>query len=165
MAQWTLCYALVVVAVIPAQYSLGCKRSVPASSSDPKTPGGGANIYLCGTCGQPITVTLIAANSFVEPFFEINATVKAKPQRELIHFMEDAAVQDPNFKFSAEFYGTLGYMITKINGLAASVSDKTYWQILEHPSGNSLQLGASTYVPLDNQMLMFNFTTWDTTHS
>lgn len=73
--------------------------SSPAPSSDPKTPDPGANIYLCGTCGQPITVTLIATNSFLAPFFEINATVKAKPQRELIHFLEDAAVQDPKFKY------------------------------------------------------------------
>ncbi|CAG5115606.1 unnamed protein product [Candidula unifasciata] len=165
MAKWNLAFALLVLATVTAKYSVGCKRTGSAPGSDPNTRDADAKIYACGICGQPITVTLIVTNKFVEPTFELNITVSNKPQRELIYFLEAASVQNPKFRFTAEHYGTLGYMITKINGLAASVSDQTYWQFLEHPSGNSLQLGASTYVPLDNQTIQFNFTTWDNTHA
>uniref|UniRef100_A0A0B7A697 Transcobalamin-like C-terminal domain-containing protein n=1 Tax=Arion vulgaris TaxID=1028688 RepID=A0A0B7A697_9EUPU len=158
-----LVICLVLVTFI-ADGSLGCKRfgSVTTTSSPDSTdqPGQPDNVYLCGICGQPITVDLIIRNQFQKPYFEYQVTVSAKPQRELIHFLESAATKDPNFKFSADFYGSLGYMITAINGVRMNATEKSYWKIHENPSGNSIDLGVSSYVPLNTQTIILNFTTW-----
>uniref|UniRef100_A0A0B7A744 Transcobalamin-like C-terminal domain-containing protein n=1 Tax=Arion vulgaris TaxID=1028688 RepID=A0A0B7A744_9EUPU len=146
-----LVICLVLVTFI-ADGSLGCKRfgSVTTTSSPDSTD----------QPGQPITVDLIIRNQFQKPYFEYQVTVSAKPQRELIHFLESAATKDPNFKFSADFYGSLGYMITAINGVRMNATEKSYWKIHENPSGNSIDLGVSSYVPLNTQTIILNFTTW-----
>jgi hypothetical protein len=152
---------LVVIVTFATDVGFGCRRS---SASIP-TPGPTTslrqnNVYNCGICDQPITVDLIIRNKLQAPQFEYHVTVEPQPQRELIHFLEAAATQDPHYKFTAEYHGSLGYMITTINKLSASVANKTYWSIIEDPSGNSLDLGVSSYVPVDFKTLTFNFTTW-----
>uniref|UniRef100_A0A0B6ZD38 DUF4430 domain-containing protein n=1 Tax=Arion vulgaris TaxID=1028688 RepID=A0A0B6ZD38_9EUPU len=137
--------------------SLGSERSGSETESASKDQ----QVYLCGLCGQDITIDLIIRNQYQKPNFEYQVTVNNKPQRELIYFLENAATMDPRFKFTADYYGSLGYMITVINGLGMNVTEKTFWEIIENTSGNSLDLGVSSYVPLDTQTILFNFTTWE----
>ncbi|GFN80503.1 gastric intrinsic factor [Plakobranchus ocellatus] len=140
------------------------KKPVGDGNSVPSLPtsSSGVSVNACGVCGQPISVTIIASNQIQEPFFEIQTAVKGHPQRELLHQLEVAATQDRRFRFVAEHFGSMGYMINAINGLSASTQNKTYWRTSSHIHVDGLALGISSYIPNDMEIIMFNFTSYAT---
>ncbi|XP_005109253.1 uncharacterized protein LOC101856133 [Aplysia californica] len=160
-----LCTFLLIFAVTA---NLACSRqakktdtNVDGDDSGSKLPRA-PTVTACGLCGNPISVTLKLNNQFKTPYFEYEVKVNNHPQRELIYMMQQAADKNPAFKFSADYFASLGFSISTINGLSASVDDKTYWALLDHPSGAAKKLGVSSYIPLNNEVIMFNFTTWAT---
>jgi len=114
----------------------------------------------CCPCGDSISFTLKLRNQFKAPFFESEVQVVDQPQRELFYMLQRAADKNPAFKFSASYHGPMGFVITSINQVAGSMEDKTYWKVIEHPNGNSLSQGVSSYIPADGEVIMFNLTTW-----
>lgn len=153
MKVWIVSLLLVLALVQDTWSCKGLRRS----EDDAQVSAGS---LACCVCGQSISVNLIVRNMYQEPYFERQIEVKDKPQRELLHHLEQAANMNDAFKFTAKYFGSMGYMITTINGLSAFTDDKTYWELLEHPTGNSLSLGVSSYVPMDGETVVFNFTTW-----
>ncbi|KAK6180772.1 hypothetical protein SNE40_008764 [Patella caerulea] len=110
-------------------------------------------------CPAPNHVTLIARNQIQSPNFEFRQTVRKPPGTPLIRYLESAADQDSNFKFNATYFPSpLGYSIGCIHGLAGIwTPDRTWWKILGS-DGQGLQLGVSSYVPEDNEVITFEFT-------
>ncbi|KAK3802256.1 hypothetical protein RRG08_004543 [Elysia crispata] len=136
----------------------------PATGSSSSSSG--TIINACCQCGQAISVSILVSNQIQEPHFEFTTEMKDRPQRELIHFVQEASTQDKRFRFTAQHYGSMGFAITTINNLEASVVNKTYWHISTHYGSNSsprsLPLGVSSYIPANMETIMFNFTSYAT---
>ncbi|XP_059139734.1 uncharacterized protein LOC131927878 [Physella acuta] len=103
-------------------------------------------------------VTLQAKNILQTPTFNYVAVVTLR-QQNLLGFLEKAADSNYGFRFSSSYFGSaLGYMVDKINGTAASTQNQTFWQISSN--GAALNCGVSTYYPRNNEVILFNFTTY-----
>lgn len=163
---------LFLLAAFTAQVSACGRRSSgddqPSTGQGSGSSSSGTIINACCQCGQPISLSLVVSNQIQEPFFEYRSEIKGIRQRELLHHLEEASLKSVNFRFSSEHFGSLGYMITKINGLAASTENKTYWHISSLPIGltefQSLPLGMSFYIPADNEIVSFNFTSYESSN-
>ncbi|RUS91571.1 hypothetical protein EGW08_000686 [Elysia chlorotica] len=169
-------YGCLFLLVILTAHSWACNKRDPDDgkpsggdvkpTTDPGSGSSGATVNACCHCGQAISVSVLVSNQIQEPFFEYRTEVKERPQRELIHLLEDASTQDMRFRFHAQHYGSMGYAITTINDLAASAVNKTYWMISSHPEGfdapRSLPLGVSSYIPAHKEVVMFNLTSYAT---
>ncbi|KAK3746779.1 hypothetical protein RRG08_031308 [Elysia crispata] len=142
------------------------KPHVDNKPSNISGSGCGSDFSICCHCGENISLIIEINNQFVEPFFNFRTEVQDQRQRELINHLEQAATQDKHFRFVAQYWGSLGYFITTINDLAGSTENKTYWHILSSLTENaapvSLNLGVSSYIPNDEESIIFNFTTWAT---
>ncbi|XP_059139753.1 uncharacterized protein LOC131927896 [Physella acuta] len=104
-----------------------------------------------------IQVTLQAKNVLQAPNFKYVAVVKLL-QQNLLGFLEKAVDLNQGFRFSSSYFGSaLGYRVDKINGTAA-IQNQTFWQISSN--GTALTLGVSTYYPRNNEVILFNFTTY-----
>ncbi|CAL1540365.1 unnamed protein product [Lymnaea stagnalis] len=112
----------------------------------------------CGICGRKINVTIIATNSLQGDNFELTVPIIREHKRNLLSFLQQAAELENGFKFQATYFANLGYYIDSINGVRASPENKTYWQISS--DGVSLQCGVSSYVPKNEDVILFNFTTY-----
>lgn len=90
--------------------------------------------------------------------FNISINVTVPEGSTLLDVMKKAQEIDPNnFSFEVE-QTSWGPFIVSINGLTASNSERTYWQLL---SGTTpLNQGAGDYKPSDGEHLVANFTTW-----
>ncbi|XP_067650593.1 cobalamin binding intrinsic factor-like [Haliotis asinina] len=113
----------------------------------------------CCMCGPNITVTMEVQNSLKPPVFQSSVKLEM-PQRELIYFLQAAVAIDPHFHFTAEFYATpnaTGYDVLSMNKVAGSVTDRTYWEILDNGAATS---SVSVYVPKDGSVVTFNFTSY-----
>ncbi|XP_078533500.1 transcobalamin-1-like [Lissotriton helveticus] len=90
--------------------------------------------------------------------FNISINVTVPEGCTLLDVMEKAQEMDPNnFSFEVE-QTSWGPSIVSINGLAASNTERTYWQLL---SGTTpLSQGAGDYKPSDGEHLVANLTTW-----
>ncbi|XP_059139503.1 uncharacterized protein LOC131927733 [Physella acuta] len=105
-----------------------------------------------------IRVTLQAKNILQAPTFNYVAVVTLRKQN-LLGFLEKAVDTNYGFRFSSSYFGSaLGYMVDKINGTAASTQNQTFWQISSN--GTALNCGVSTYYPRNNEVILFNFTTY-----
>ncbi|CAG5115607.1 unnamed protein product [Candidula unifasciata] len=114
----------------------------------------------CKTYGKHINVKIIARNDLVEPNFEEEVTISSQPQSPLIYFLEQAAELNGAFNFSATYYPTLGYFIDTINGVRGFKENKTFWHIISVDRLGSLECGSSSFIPINNDIILFNFTTW-----
>ncbi|XP_059139524.1 cobalamin binding intrinsic factor-like [Physella acuta] len=112
----------------------------------------------CGLCGRNINVTLIARNNLVPPTFELAASITNEYQRALLAFLEKACSINKSFKFESTFYAGLGYFIDSINGVRGSIPSKTFWHISSN--GVSADCGVSSYIPVNGETILFNFTTY-----
>uniref|UniRef100_A0A0B7A418 DUF4430 domain-containing protein n=1 Tax=Arion vulgaris TaxID=1028688 RepID=A0A0B7A418_9EUPU len=150
-------YALLLLIVVCASISTTVsKDKLPSSQCALK------KLSRCGLCGKPINVTLIARNVFAHPMFEHQVTIVKQSQRPLLYFLEKAADQNGVFNFSASYHGNLGFMIKTIDKVTADGTARTYWSIRSVTNGlNALLCGVSSYIPKHNEVIMFNFTTWD----
>ncbi|XP_046326018.1 cobalamin binding intrinsic factor-like [Haliotis rufescens] len=114
----------------------------------------------CCMCGPDITVTMEVDNSLKPPTFKSYIELEMA-QRELIYFLQEAAIYDQYFHFTAEYFtsdAVIGFFIMSMNKLAGTTEDKTYWQILD--KGIPTPSGVSMYVPTDGSVITFNFTTY-----
>lgn len=109
-----------------------------------------------GPDGPPINMTILLTNTYQEPFFNFKQELKNWPQNKLIYALEAAADVNQHFRFSAKYFGEMGYMITVLNGLSMSDEQKTYWAISSDKTGH-LNVGVSTYVPQNNEVINFDF--------
>ncbi|PVD30816.1 hypothetical protein C0Q70_10091 [Pomacea canaliculata] len=132
------------------------RPSKPATTKPP-TPGDEDKVWPCGLCGSPIDVTLHVENTLKEPFFNESIFLEGLNQRQLFHFLHEAANQNKIFRFSMTHYGAeLGFMIDSINGLKSEwVNGKlNYWRIL-YINGTALEFGVSTFIPEDKDEFIF----------
>ncbi|BFZ02137.1 hypothetical protein BsWGS_05176 [Bradybaena similaris] len=139
--------------------------TVMATSAETCTPGLPSKQCLdkqppCGYCGEFINITLIVNNAYSKPVFTFDVKVENEPQQPLLYFLQKAALLKPDFGFSAKYYGTLGYMVETINKLTASATAKTYWSIFSVTNNTFLPCGVSSYIPLQKEVILFNFTTY-----
>ena len=79
--------------------------------------------------------------------------------------MEEAVELNSNFRFSATYYppyngSSMGYFIDTLNTLGGNFTERTYWQILSQPTDLALDCGVSSYIPENNEIVLFNFTTY-----
>ena len=68
----------------------------PATGSSSSSSG--TIINACCQCGQAISVSILVSNQIQEPHFEFTTEMKDRPQRELIHFVQEASTQDKRFR-------------------------------------------------------------------
>ncbi|GFN80495.1 gastric intrinsic factor-like protein 2 [Plakobranchus ocellatus] len=120
---------------------------------DPKEDNAGAE-NPTGDDRSFIDMAIVVKNKFQEPFFEYKHTLTKWPQRILLHALEDCAKEDKHFRFSAAYWGDLGYGITAINKLWPP-AEKTYWHISSSLTG-SLRFGVSTFIPQNKEVITFN---------
>ncbi|CAG5129454.1 unnamed protein product [Candidula unifasciata] len=120
----------------------------------------------CGYCGEYISITIIVTNTLVEPKFLSEVRVEKEPQQTLFYFLQLAVNQNSNLKFSSTYYAKLGFMVDTINKVTANVTAQTYWRIISVTSGNKpLECGVSSYIPVQGEVILFNFTTWSDTQN
>ncbi|KAJ8300852.1 hypothetical protein KUTeg_022371 [Tegillarca granosa] len=111
------------------------------------------DLYL----GQTVTVTYEARNFLRKPTFDNKIKVALSKGQPFIRFMEKAADTDPKmrFNFTATYYPNLGYFINKLNNVQ---SDRcAYWLLLKPPNIPTKK-GVSSYIPVNGETLIFNFT-------
>uniref|UniRef100_A0A0B7A3M0 Uncharacterized protein n=1 Tax=Arion vulgaris TaxID=1028688 RepID=A0A0B7A3M0_9EUPU len=148
-------YALLLLIVVCASISTTVsKDKLPSSQCALK------KLSRCGLCGKPINVTLIARNVFAHPMFEHQVTIVKQSQRPLLYFLEKAADQNGVFNFTSTCYPTLGYFIDSINGVNGSLENKTFWHIISLDGVGSLECGVSSFIPVNSDTILFNFTSW-----
>ncbi|KAK6191585.1 hypothetical protein SNE40_003235 [Patella caerulea] len=148
---------IVLLVVYIASVVLGCNQK--RGERKPDIPTGSTECKGLCDCPNIIDVKLIVQNYFRPDFFEYNVTLRNTTQATLIRHLESAAKVNPHFSFSANYHPQWGYFISTINDLTGNWTlDKTYWRILDSDY-NQLQLGASSYVPEHQELVIFNFTT------
>nr|XP_025965066.1 LOW QUALITY PROTEIN: gastric intrinsic factor [Dromaius novaehollandiae] len=105
-----------------------------------------------------ITVSYSVINELRGAHFHYTTQVQVPAGSVLLAVLQAAQEQDPDhFSFQTEAT-SWGAMVVSIHGLAASTTDKTYWQLLS--SGDALDQGVDTYKPWDGEHVEAVFSTY-----
>ena len=54
-----------------------------------------------------------------------------------------------------------GAYVTTINGIYADPNLKQFWRLLDGTTLQPLLVGVRSFVPTNNEIILFNFTTWN----
>ncbi|XP_073716379.1 transcobalamin beta a [Misgurnus anguillicaudatus] len=67
------------------------------------------------------------------------------------------------FSYSYSVHKTLGLYLESVNGVAGSVNDHTYWELLTERKGRltPLETGIGCYQPKKDEHIILRFTKWD----
>ncbi|XP_042737784.1 cobalamin binding intrinsic factor [Lagopus leucura] len=108
--------------------------------------------------GSTITVKYTITNNLVGQFFTYTTTVDVPHGSVLLVVLEQAEKSDKTiFGFKTE-PTSWGPMVVSIHGLAASETERTYWQFLS--GSDALQEGVGTYEPHDGEHIQAVFSTY-----
>ena len=75
--------------------------------------------------------------------------------------LEVLSIKEIVFRFKYTSFHGLGDYVININGIYADPNLKQYWHLLDGTTLQPLDYGISTYVPTNNEIILFNFTTWN----
>ncbi|KAK0046463.1 gastric intrinsic factor-like isoform X1 [Biomphalaria pfeifferi] len=109
--------------------------------------------------GLPVNVTLVVNNVIENPTFKSSQAISL-PQTYLISVVSAAADVNKVFQYSAQYYSNLGLMITAINNVFANQQKRTYWEFIDAKTFKPLECGVSTFVPINEDVILFNLTTY-----
>merc|ERR550517_700517 len=119
-------------------------------------------LWLCAVC-KKVTIHVINevdSGRTTPPYDDSVKVLNAATDAKLIDVMSQAQT-DGNFTYESTFYPKWGAFITTINGLKANSTRSEYWQILGGQGMSPLQLGPSSYDPVDGEEVLFRLQTWE----
>nr|XP_011426276.2 uncharacterized protein LOC105327471 [Crassostrea gigas] len=103
-----------------------------------------------------ITITYTIRNTFSEPWYVYERNVTSSDGQPFIRFMEQAADDDTNYKFSTTYDSKHGYVILGLGKEGqCGGSSLTSWQFKKGPS-TILSTDVSRYIPEDGDHLIMD---------
>ncbi|XP_072194184.1 cobalamin binding intrinsic factor [Excalfactoria chinensis] len=137
--------------------SLDCSPEAPTTTSlqlDPILSRG----MTAEKAGSTITVKYTIINDLIGQYFTYTTKESVPAGSVLLDVLEEAQRHDPT-KFSFKTVSTSwGPMVVSIHGLAASETDRTFWQFFS--GSDALEEGVGTYKPHNGEHILAVFSTY-----